>query len=143
MAILTEKVVYYDGQSVSAKIINDTIETAVYANEKASDAEKKSSEAKNFSQQAFENAQTAKSVSEQASARSISAQISAENATSRVTSLEQRANSGEFNGRDGVLTMADGMYGFEVRDGDLYLYYTGQETPPLSINDNGELIINF
>ena len=143
MAILTEKLVYYDGQSVSAKIINDTIETAVYANDKAAKAEKTSVEATNNSQLALENSQTAKSLSEQASEVSNTARLSAENATSRVSSLEQRANNGEFNGRDAVLTMADGMYGFELKDGDLYLYYTGQEIPPLSINDNGELIISF
>lgn len=143
MAILTEKVVYYDGQSVSAKIINDTIETAVYANDKAAKAEKTSVEATNNSQRALENSQTAKSLSETATEVSNSARLSAENATSRVSALEEKAKNGEFNGRDGVLTMADGLYCFEVREGDLYVHYTGSEVPPMSINDDGELIIKI
>lgn len=43
-------------------------------------------------------------------------------------------------GSNGVLVEAKGMYGFQVRDGHLFLVSTGEETPNFKI-ENGHLIL--
>lgn len=43
-------------------------------------------------------------------------------------------------GSNGVMVETKGMYGFQVRDGHLYLSYTGEETPNFKVKD-GHLIL--
>lgn len=43
-------------------------------------------------------------------------------------------------GANGAVTEVKGFIGFQIKNGDLYVSYTGDEAPNFSINSNGELI---
>lgn len=113
MAILNKNPKHFmPGDSVTASIINDTIDTAVSANI------------------------TANNVSSDLQAAKTNSIIALEKATE----VEERANSGEFNA---ALVEADGMFGFQVVNGELIMSYSGSEAPNISLNENGELVYNF
>lgn len=69
--------------------------------------------------------------------------------------LISRRDAGEFDGppgpqgpkgedgADGVITTLDGQFGFQVRDGHLYLIYVNESSvPDFEINENGHLIMD-
>jgi hypothetical protein len=151
--------VYRPGDAVTATVVNDTIDTAINARdraeeavtrsdkaeirsleamEKATSADTKASDAISVSNEALTNSNTAKELS-------VSADSKSTTAIATVRSLEERANNGEFNGRDGrdgSVASAEGMFGFEILDGHLILSYYGDTEPDISIVD-GYLILNI
>lgn len=44
-------------------------------------------------------------------------------------------------GRDGVAVEASGQYFFQIESGDLWVYYTGEEAPAFSLEDDGNLYL--
>ena len=50
-----------------------------------------------------------------------------------------KGDAGE-KGADGVVTEVKGFIGFQIRNGDLYVKYTGDETPSFRLNEDGDLI---
>ena len=46
-------------------------------------------------------------------------------------------------GMNGVAVATEGAYAFNIEDGHLVLYYTGETAPDFEINDNGHLILNL
>lgn len=151
--------VYRPGDAVTATVINDTIDTAIDARERAEDAVTKSDKAEIRSLEAMDKATSADtkannalSVSNEALTNSntakelsVSADSKSATAIATVRSLEERANNGEFNGkdgRDGSIASAEGMFGFEILDGHLILSYYGDVEPDISIV-NGDLILNI
>ncbi len=66
--------------------------------------------------------------------------------------LQERVDSGAFtgargpqgeNGHDAVVADATMIIGLQILDGDLICYYVGNEVPPVSINDDGELVMTY
>lgn len=61
--------------------------------------------------------------------------------------LIARRESGEFTGEkgaDGVVTVIKGQVAFEIKDGELLVYYHKEDAPPdMGIDENGDLIMNF
>ena len=61
--------------------------------------------------------------------------------------LIARRDAGEFTGPqgvNGVVATTQGQVAFQIVDDNLLLYYhQGDEIPDCSINDSGELIMNF
>ena len=69
-----------------------------------------------------------------------------------INELQERVTRGDFNGARGsqgepganaIVTESEGIMAFQILDGDLNVYYYGEEAPPLSINDDGELVYNY
>ncbi len=140
---------YKTGDPVTAKIINDTIDTAIDANQKAVTAETNSRAAVTDAALAKINSETAltqsaEAVTTSATAESVSAQArdNAVIAFNKASDVEMRANRGDFNGANGVVVEAAGHYAFQVLDGDLILTYTGDTAPKFALNEDGELIYN-
>ena len=158
MAILTQPKNYKAGDSVSADVINDTIDTAIGAYQKsagaetaannavnlsnsavntAEDAVNRSNAASDTSNNALNQAQSAHSVvnnannfAETAKTDAASAKTDAQTALSKVTTIEQMANSGAFNGAKG----ADGTNAAFVETSGMYGF---------QIDGNGDLLLNY
>lgn len=108
--------VYRPGDAVTATVVNDTIDTAINARDRAEEAVTRSDKAEIRSLEAMEKATSADtkasdaiSVSNEALTNSdaakelsVSADSKSTTAIATVRSLEERANNGEFNGRDGA-----------------------------------------
>lgn len=103
------------------------------------DAETASEHANTSAQKAVENSTLAESAANRANAVA--------------EDLLTRKDSGEFtgppgppgeSGADGVVTTMEGQYGFEIREGHLYLVHPEGTTPPdLKINEVGHLILTI
>lgn len=70
----------------------------------------------------------------------------------KVTELEERIQNGEFTGARGpqgndgsnaVIAESDGFIAFDIEDGDLIMYYTGDNAPDCYIDENGCLVYNY
>lgn len=68
-----------------------------------------------------------------------------------IQELQDRVANGEFNGargpqgpqgESGVITETDGIIALSIKDGNLVLYYY-DNVPPLSINDDGQLVYSY
>ena len=57
--------------------------------------------------------------------------------------VQMKLGNGDFKGDPGVITTIDGQVAFQIENGDLILYYTGNEAPNYSIDENGCLIFTF
>lgn len=109
MGILKTKPKYYmPGDAVTAKIINDVLDTVIDANQTA------------------EN-------------NSVDLQTAKQKALEAVSIAQSALDN---SGRDAVLVQAQGLFGFQVQDGNLVLSYSGDSAPNLSIDGNGDLIFN-
>lgn len=85
--------------------------------------------------------------------KSISAEVAANKANTVAEDLLTRKNAGEFTGpcgppgetgANGIVTTMAGQYGFEIREGHLYLVYPDGTTPPdMRIDDAGHLILTI
>lgn len=85
--------------------------------------------------------------------KSTLAEAAAKNANTVAEDLLTRKNAGEFTGpqgppgetgANGIVTTMSGQYGFEIREGHLYLVYPDGTTPPdLNINEAGHLILTI
>ena len=97
--------------------------------------------ANNAGDEAYEQAQAAETAKNEANAVA--------------QDLIDRREAGEFDGppgpqgprgeggADGVITTLDGQFGFQVRDGHLYLIYVNESSiPDFEINENGHLIMD-
>lgn len=110
MAVLkTKPKLYMPGDAVTAKVINDVLDTAIEANQTAENnsadlqmAKQKALEAVGIAQSALDNC-----------------------------------------GRDAVVVPTQGLFGFQVQDGNLVLSYSDPTAPNLSIDGNGNLIFNY
>lgn len=92
---------------------------------------------------AFNEANQARITADAANIASAEIASVAQNALSKATELTERANSGEFNGANGVVVEKDGCFVFDIQDGELYLHYTGDTAPEAEVNENGDLLINI
>ncbi|WP_148459010.1 hypothetical protein [Anaerostipes faecis] len=85
--------------------------------------------------------------------KSTLAESAANNAIAVAEDLVTRKDAGEFTGppgprgepgANGTVTTMEGQYGFEIREGHLYLVYPDGTTPPdLKINEAGHLILTI
>nr|WP_288232400.1 hypothetical protein [uncultured Anaerostipes sp.]DAZ10563.1 MAG TPA: nucleoid-associated protein [Caudoviricetes sp.] len=85
--------------------------------------------------------------------KSTLAESAANNANAVAEDLVARKNAGEFTGpqgppgetgANGIVTTMSGQYGFEIREGHLYLVYPDGTTPPdMRIDDAGHLILTI
>lgn len=85
--------------------------------------------------------------------KSILAESAANNANAVAEDLVSRKDAGEFTGppgpqgeagANGVVTTMEGQYGFEIREGHLFLAYPDGANPPdLKINEAGHLILTI
>lgn len=91
MAVLTNKTNFKAGDAVTAEIINDTVETAIVAKQKADDAYQFSTTAKAAAEQASGDSAEAKSNAAQALAE-------ANQALEKADSVVAQAASGKFKG---------------------------------------------
>lgn len=69
-----------------------------------------------------------------------------------MTELQEKVDSGAFigargpqgeNGADAVVTDTTAVLGFQIVDGNLICYHYADGVPPVSINDNGELVYSY
>lgn len=69
-----------------------------------------------------------------------------------INELQERVASGEFNGARGqqgndganaIVTESEGIMAFQIVNGDLNVYYYGDEQPPLSIDNDGNLVFTY
>jgi hypothetical protein len=143
MAILTQKPKdYRPGDSVTASVVNDTVDTAVNAHKTSVEASEKAQRSKNESEIAIKDAEQAVIDSAEAKTLSHTANKNAHDALTKATDVLARADRGEFND-NAVLVETSGMYGFQVIDGDLWLSYSGESQPDFEINNNGELVYKY
>lgn len=85
--------------------------------------------------------------------KSTLAELAANKANTVAEDLVTRKNAGEFTGpqgppgetgANGIVTTMSGQYGFEIREGHLYLVYPDGTTPPdMKINEAGHLIFTI
>lgn len=85
--------------------------------------------------------------------KSTLAELAASKANTVAEDLVTRKNAGEFTGpqgppgetgANGIVTTMSGQYGFEIREGHLYLVYPDGTTPPdMRIDDAGHLILTI
>lgn len=85
--------------------------------------------------------------------KSTLAESAANNANAAAEDLVSRKDAGEFTGpqgppgeagANGIVTTMEGQYGFEIREGHLYLVYPDGTTPPdMKINETGHLILTI
>ena len=85
--------------------------------------------------------------------KSTLAESAANNANAVAEDLMARKEDGEFtgppgpqgeSGTNGVVTTMEGQYGFEIREGHLYLVHPDGTTPPdMKIDDAGHLILTI
>ena len=85
--------------------------------------------------------------------KSTLAESAANNANAVAEDLLTRKDLGEFTGpqgppgetgANGIVTTMAGQYGFEIREGHLYLVYPDGTTPPdMKINEAGHLILTI
>lgn len=111
----------------------------------ANDAKTKASQANTTSELAVLTANEATDEAQTATSFANTANSNSQIARQIATSVENRANAGEFNGRDGMNGVAlggSGIFAFNVVDDNLVLTYSG-ETPDMYIDTNGELIWRF
>jgi hypothetical protein len=113
MPVLSQRKDYKTGDAVTAAVINDTIDTAIEAHGKAVTA----------------------------LTEAVLAESNAQAAFAKAVAVEARADGGEFGAAATV--EADGLYGFQIINGDLILHYSGSSAPDLSINGDGDLVYNF
>lgn len=137
MAVLTEKTNYKSGDTVTAEIINDAVETALVAHEAATEAQKLSSNADKKSTQATVDSSAAKANAEQAKSE-------AREALEKANDVSAKAERGDFNGANGVVIPTNGIFGLQIVDGNLIVYYEdGAAAPNLHIEANGNLIFEY
>lgn len=99
--------------------------------------------------------QYANNAGDEAYEQAQAAELAKNNANAVAEDLISRRDSGEFNGppgpqgpkgedgSDGVVTTIDGQFGFQVKDGHLFLICVDPGTAPdFEINENGHLIMN-
>ena len=98
-------------------------------------------------------AEHANSSAQKAVEKSSLAESAANNANAVAEDLVSRKDAGEFTGppgpqgepgTNGIVTTMEGQYGFEIREGHLYLIYPDGTTPPdMKINEAGHLILTI
>lgn len=98
-------------------------------------------------------AEHANSSAQKAVEKSTLAESAANNANAVAEELVSRKDAGEFTGppgpqgepgTNGIVTTMEGQYGFEIREGHLYLIYPDGTTPPdMKINEAGHLILTI
>ena len=98
-------------------------------------------------------AEHANSSAQKAVEKSTLAESAANNANAVAEDLVSRKDAGEFTGppgpqgepgTNGIVTTMEGQYGFEIREGHLYLIYPDGTTPPdMKINEAVHLILTI
>lgn len=98
-------------------------------------------------------AEHANSSAQKAVEKSTLAESATNNANAVAEDLVSRKDAGEFTGppgpqgepgTNGIVTTMEGQYGFEIREGHLYLIYPDGTTPPdMKINEAGHLILTI
>lgn len=137
MAVLTEKTNYKSGDTVTAEIVNDTIETAIVANQSATQAKELSASADKNASQAVADSSAAKTNAEQA-------KLEAREALEKANDVATKAQRGDFNGANGVVVPTNGMFGMQIVDDNLVVFYEdGAAAPNLHIDDDGNLIYEY
>ena len=137
MAVLREKTNYKSGDTVTAETINDTIETAIVAHQDATYAKEVSTNADKKSSQAVTDSSTAKTNAEQAKSE-------AREALEKANDVITKAQRGDFNGANGVVVPSNGLFGLQIVDGNLIVYYEdGSTAPNLHIDADGNLIYEY
>ena len=137
MAVLKRQTNYKSGDTVTAEIVNDTIETAIAANELATEANQFATNADKLSARAAEDSNAAKVSAEQA-------KIAACEALEKANDVATKAERGEFDGANGVIVPTSGIFGLQVVDGNLVAFYEGgEEAPKIRIDEDGNLIYEY
>lgn len=137
MTELVNSVAESETKSMTAKTAAESAATVSNAAQATADAASDRADA------AFNEANQARITADAANIASAEIVSVAQDAFSKATELTERANSGEFNGANGVVVEKDGYFGFDIQDGDLYLHYTGDAAPEAEVNENGELLLNI
>nr|DAE50747.1 MAG TPA: nucleoid-associated protein [Bacteriophage sp.] len=98
-------------------------------------------------------AEYANTSAQKAVEKSTLAESAANDANAVAEDLVSRKDAGEFTGppgppgetgANGVVTTMEGQFGFEIREGHLYLVYPDGTTPPdMRIDDAGHLILTI
>ena len=144
MAVITNKTNYKAGDTVTAEIVNDTIETAIAANATANEASQFAESAKIAAQKAQVDSQQAKQDSTAAKNNAEQAKADAQEALEKANDVAAQAQRGDFNGTDGVVVPTNGIFGLQIVDGNLILSYEDGTTPPnLRIDAEGNLIYEY
>lgn len=142
--------VFKSGESVTAEFMTELSQSvsnaelnSVNAKDVSNTAQVASRSAKNNSEQALTKADEALTDSDFAKQTSLNANAAAQAALSEVGQLKEKIESGELNGKDGVLVKESGFFTFAVEDGQLCVYYAG-EVPDMQLDEEtGELIYNY
>jgi len=137
MTELTHSVAEAETKSLAAKSAAESAKTVSNAAQSTADA------ASERALSAFNEANRAQSIADAANTASAEAVSVAIEALNKAADLTERANSGEFNGTNGIAVEKDGYFAFDIQDGNLYLHYTGDTVPEAEVNENGELILNI
>ena len=139
-----EAKVFKTGEPVTAEFMTEVSQTVALAERKSKLAADESQLAVNTSQQASTKADEAADKSDSALKASGNAESNAALALEKASAVEQMAVNHRFDGAPGVITEAKGLFAFQIENGELCVYYEGEEKPNLSIDPaTGELIYNF
>ena len=137
MAVLTEKTNYKSGDTVSAEIVNNTIETAISAHQAATSARELSVSAERNSSQAAADSSAAKTNADQA-------KLEAHEALEKANDVATKAQRGDFDGANGIIVPTNGIFGLQIVDGNLVAFFDdGAEAPSLHIDADGNLIFEY
>ena len=69
-----------------------------------------------------------------------------------INDLQERVARGDFNGArgpqgengaDAIVTESEGIMAFQIVDDELVVYFYGDDAPPLSIDDDGNLVYTY
>ncbi len=135
--------VFRAGEPVTAEFMTEVAQAVSNAEKKSDKAVNDSEQAKTKSEEALRKSEDAKVESNVANSVSAEAQYAAQLALEKAQEVERRANNHEFDGRDGTVVQEKGLFAFTIENGELCVYFSGDEAPSLSIDANGELIYNY
>lgn len=132
------------GEPVTAELMTRVVQSVITAEQKASMAIVDSEEARLQAEAANNISDYVLQETIALNEKSLELQNAAQKALSDVSNLVERANNHEFDGRDAVVTQGNGMFAFSIENGELYVYFSGEEQPNISIDETtGELIYNY
>lgn len=138
-----EPKVFRTGEPVTAEFMTEVAQAVSNAEKKSDKAVNDSQAAKSDAADALTKSTLAESTANSANTMSNTAQNAAQLALEKAQEVERRANNHEFDGRDGTVVQEKGLFAFMIENGELCVYFSGDEVPNLSIDANGELIYNY
>ena len=143
-AALSSQTAAADSASTASTKAGEAVQSALSASQSASSAASSAQSAQGNASQALSARNAAQEAQKSIENMQVSANTLPAGTDATVTKTVEdgtvKLNFGLPQGADGSAIAADGLWGVNIKNGDLILTYVGDEVPPLSINEDGDLI---